>query len=163
MSKFAARGLRTQWCIAASAAMALCWSAPASAGDKGFQPGTVEIWVARTMAIANIARDDDPGGRDPGETMLAACKGLQGEQMSHEWGKVPTWAVKGQAYVCEGYKAFAKAIPGSGKCKLLQQGLDFFGQANPATDPPEVTSAVAAVTATGRALLSAIRSTRRGC
>ncbi len=147
----------------ALASLALCWSAPALAGGETFQPDSVPIWSARTTALGSIAFDNDPAGRDTGDTMLAACKGLQGEQMSHEYGKVPSWALKGQLYICEAYKGWAKHKPGSGECKLLQQGLDFLGHANPATDPAEVVKAVALATSTGNTLLSAMRSRKHAC
>ena len=133
------------------------------AGGDFFQPDAVPIWSARTSALGNIAFDNDPAGRDTGATMLAACKGLQGEQMSHEYGKVPSWALKGQLYICEAYKGWAKPKLGSGECKILKQGLDFLGHANPATDPADVIKAVSLATSTGNALLLAARSNKHVC
>jgi hypothetical protein len=68
-------------------------------------------WVIRTKHMAEVTTKGLNGGAQDksdkianGDTlranMLEACDGLQGEQQSHEYGKMPRWALGAQLDVC---------------------------------------------------------------
>lgn len=133
---------------------------PAWAGDTTFTPDAAATWSARTLRMANIGADGEVSRASFG----SACEGLTGEQMHHEYGKEPRWALAAQLVICSGYDGWAGKVGGSkGPCTLLKKGLGELGKATPETSPPEVVAAAAALTGTINTLLAAAENNKGAC
>lgn len=144
--------------ILAFAAAALL-STPALAGDDEFKGDSAATWSARSLMMANITMN----GSDPGSigNMLAvSCNGITGEQMHHEYGKVPRWALGSQLDICSAYDGWAHKFGGSkGPCKMLEKGLKELENAQPGKAPDEVVAAAGELRTTVTTLLAATRGT----
>jgi hypothetical protein len=92
--------------------------------------------------------------------MLEACDGLQGEQMSHEYGKVPRWALGAQLDMCSamerwGGKGFMTSkVP----CRTMERGISALDGVKPGVDPAEVVEAAAKLKATASLLLQVAKA-----
>ena len=93
-----------------------------------FQPEAQTFWVKRTESLARIAGDGS--SQLEGDVILAnmktSCEGLQGEQMSHEYGKVPRWALSSQIYACSAFGRWSGAgfLKTKVPCLDVQRGID---------------------------------------
>ena len=127
-----------------------------------FQAESQTLWVTRTEAMARIAGDGT--AQVEGDAILAnmksACDGLQGEQMGHEYGRVPRWALSSQVYACS---AFDRWSSGDGffrtkvPCLDVQRGIDALGQMKASDEAPEVVTAATNLKTTLQALLESAK------
>lgn len=94
----------SQKIAAAIATFAVFSSSPVFA-DASFTPDAASAWVARSLMLARIAGDDGKAADHATieANMAAACKGLQSEQISHEYGKAPQWAMGAKMNICFAY------------------------------------------------------------
>lgn len=143
--------------------LAACFGlfASTSMAATEFQPEAQAFWIKRTEMLARIAGD----GTTPleGDAILAnmksSCADLQGEQMGHEYGKVPRWALTSQIYACSAFDRWT----GSGflktkvPCVDVQRGIDALNQVRPAEEAPEVVTAATNLKATLQALLDSAK------
>ena len=142
--------------------MACVAPASAMAAATQFQPEAQDLWVKRTSAMALIAGD----GATPLEAdailanMKTSCQGMQGEQMGHEYGKVPRWALSSQIYACSAFDRwggggglFATKAP----CLDVQRAIDALAQMKPADEAPEVVTATTNLKNTLQALLDSAK------
>ena len=128
-------------------------AAPAQAGDANFTPDAAATWSARTMRMAHIV---DPANLQEltKDDFKFACDGLTGEQMKHEYGKVPRWALSSQINICSAYAGWRGSLMGSkSMCKTLESGLKDLDKAMPGIAPDEVVSAAQAMHKTGDLIL----------
>jgi hypothetical protein len=136
---------------------------PALAGDDDFKGDSAATWSARSLMMAHL----DANGTDPGSigrTLAVSCDGITGEQMHHEYGKVPRWALGSQLEICSGYNGWAHKFGASkNPCKSLEQGLKQLENAVPGKAPEDVVAAAAALRETVTNLLTAAQSNRGGC
>ena len=132
----------------------------AAADDATFTPDAAATWSARSLLMANVTNFE------PGELkgkFKVACSDLTGEQMKHEYGKEPRWALSAQLNICSGYNGWAGKFIGSKQpCKELEKGIKDLANAMPATAPPEVVAAAQALSATARNLVDAAQQAK-GC
>jgi len=149
---------------AAMAAFAAFSSSPVFA-DASFTPDAAATWVARSLLLARIAGDDGKSDSATiGANMAAACKGLQSEQISHEYGKAPQWAMGAQMNICYAYDRWSgKTFSSKRPCDDVQRAIKLMGSADPAKDPADVISAVNALLATAQNLLDATTDHKRAC
>ena len=128
-----------------------------------FQPEAQTFWVKRTESLARIAGDGS--SQLEGDVILANmktnCEGLQGEQMSHEYGKVPRWALSSQIYACSAFGRWSGAgfLKTKVPCLDVQRGIDALGQLKPADEAPEVVTATTNLRNTLQALLVSAKTT----
>src|ERR1700712_3612534 len=95
----------------------------ALAGDTQFTPDAAATWSARSLLMAKVY-DDAADGTLTKRSFGVACDGITGEQMKHEYGKEPRWALGAQLQVCAGYHGLAGKFRGSKKpCVNLKAGL----------------------------------------
>jgi hypothetical protein len=133
---------------------------PVWASEASFTADAATTWSARTLRMANVA------GNDAGvkASLAAACDGLTGEQMKHEYGKEPRWALAAQLEICAGYDGWAGKFGGSkGPCGSLKKGLGDLAHATLETSPPEVVAAAAALRDTLTKLLAATEGHKGAC
>lgn len=136
-------------------------AAPAQAGDASFTPDAAATWSARTMRLAHII---DPANMRTLEKndFKMACDGLTGEQMKHEYGKEPRWALSSQLSICSAFDGWAgKMIGSKSPCKTLEKGLKDLEKATPETSPPIVVAAALAMRATGDMMLQSARMNKK--
>lgn len=132
----------------------------ALAGDASFTPDAAATWSARSLRMASVV-DFAPG--ELKAKFSAACDGLTGEQMKHEYGKEPRWALTSQLDICAGYGGWAHKFMGSKEpCKALEKGIKELDKATPETAPPEVAQAASALRATATKLIAAAKGAK-GC
>ena len=135
-------------------------AAPAQAGDTAFTPDAATTWSARTMRMANIVNLADPQALTKND-FKGACDGLTGEQMKHEYGKEPRWALSSQLNICSAFDGWAGKMMGSkSPCKSLEKGLKDLDNATAETAPPEVVSAAQSMRASGNAILQSGHSNK---
>ncbi len=138
-------------------------STPALASDDEFKGDAAATWSARSLMMAHL----DVNGTDPsaiGRMLAVSCDGITGEQMHHEYGKVPRWALGSQLEICAGYNGWAHKFGASkNPCKSLEQGLKQLENAQPGKAPEDVVAAAAALRETVSNLLKAAQSNRGGC
>lgn len=138
------------FCLSTTAAMA-----------TEFQPEAQALWVKRTEAMARIAGDgaSQVEAADILTNMKTSCEGMQGEQMGHEYGKVPRWALTSQIYACSAFdrwtgNGFIKTkVP----CTDVQRGIDALGQMKPTEEAAEVVTATTNLKNTLIALLESAK------
>ena len=132
----------------------------ALAGDASFTPDAAATWSARSLRMASV-KDFAPG--ELKGKLSAACDGLTGEQMKHEYGKVPRWALSSQLNVCSGYSGWAGKFIGSKEpCKALEKGITDLDRATLETAPPEVVQAAQTLRTTLTSLVDAAKEAK-GC
>ncbi len=128
-------------------------AAPAQAGYASFTPDAAVTWSARTMRMAGIVNLDNPQALSK-NALKFACDGLTGEQMKHEYGKEPRWALSSQLNICSAFDGWAGKMMGSkSPCKTLEKGLKDLANATAEAAPPEVVAAAQAMRASGNAIL----------
>jgi hypothetical protein len=138
-------------------------AAPAAAGDGGFTPDAAATWSARSLLMAKVM-DDAAAGQLNKASFATACNGLTGEQMKHEYGKEPRWALAAQLVICSGYDGWAGKFQGAkNPCAMLKKGLKELEGASAASNPPEVVAAGAALRTTVSLLLEATGDHRGAC
>jgi hypothetical protein len=138
-------------------------SSAALAGDSAFTPDAAATWSARTLRMASIM-DDAEAGTFGKASLARACDGLTGEQMKHEYGKEPRWALAAQLEICSAFDGWAGKFGGSkGPCGTLKKGLKDLANATPETSPPEVVAAAGKLRETVDLLLAATRDNKRAC
>jgi hypothetical protein len=126
-----------------------------------FQPAAQVVWIKRTEALARIAGDGTT--QADADTILAnmrsSCDGLQGEQMSHEYGKVPRWALGSQIYACSAFGRWSNIgfIKTKVPCLDVQRGIDALGEIKPADEAAEVVTAATNFRNTLQALLESAK------
>ena len=132
----------------------------ATAGEASFSPDAAATWSARSLLMANVTQFE------PGELkgkFKVACSDLTGEQLKHEYGKEPRWALSAQLNICSGYNGWAGKFIGSKQpCKELEKGIKDLANATAATAPPEVVTAAQALSTTARNLVDAAKQAK-GC
>lgn len=134
----------------------------ALASDTPFTPDAAATWSARSLLMAKVY-DDAADGTLSKRSFAVACDGITGEQMKHEYGKEPRWALGAQLQVCSGYDGLAGKFGGSKKpCVNLKAGLKELAHATEPGTPPEVAAAAAALTKTLIAIITAGEG-KRGC
>lgn len=135
--------MRTNYLLGALAIMGMATAA--QAGDDGFKGDAASVWSARTLLMAKV-EDDAANGTLSKQSFAVACDGITGEQMKHEYGKVPRWALSAQLEVCVGYNGYAGKFQGSKKpCVNFKRGLKELAHATEPGTPTEVTNAAAAL------------------
>lgn len=145
-----------KYCLAGLLAASLL-AAPAQAGDANFTPDAATTWSARTMRMAHIVDPNNVRTLEKNDFKLA-CDGLTGEQMKHEYGKEPRWALSSQLNICSAYDGWAGKMMGSKTpCKALEKGLKDLANATPETSPAEVVAAAQAMRAAGDLMLQSGR------
>ncbi|MES2095703.1 MAG: hypothetical protein V4459_03005 [Pseudomonadota bacterium] len=138
-------------------------SGTALAGDTAFTPDAAATWSARTLLMAKVY-DDAAAGTLTKQSFAVACDGLTGEQMKHEYGKEPRWALGVQLEVCSGFDGYAGKFGGSKKpCDMFKKGLKDLDDASSPGTPPEVVNAAAALRQTLTVILAASENGRKGC
>jgi hypothetical protein len=138
----------------------LTMATPAWADDTPFTPDAAATWSARAMRMANVAGDGDLSRASFG----TACDGLTGEQMHHEYGKEPRWALGAQLEICAGYDGWAGKFGASkGPCSLMKKGLEQLANATLENSPQEVVAAAAALRQTVTTLLAATEGHKGAC
>lgn len=137
-------------------ALAMAGMATAAlAGDDEFKGDSAPTWAARSLLMAKV-EDDAANGTLSKRSFAVACDGITGEQMKHEYGKVPRWALMAQAEVCVGYNGYAGKFQGSKKpCVNFRKALDLLPNATKPGTPPEVTNAAAELSHTLTLLITA--------
>lgn len=132
---------------------------PAQAGDSGFTPDAAATWSARTLRMAHIV---DPANlQELKDDFKSACDGLTGEQMKHEYGKVPRWALSSQINICSAYAGWRGSLMGSkSMCKTLESGLKDIDKAVPGSSPDEVVTAALAMRKTGDLILQSAQQAK---
>ena len=132
---------------------------PAQAGDSGFTPDAAATWSARTMRMAHIV--DPTNLQELQDNFKSACDGLTGEQMKHEYGKVPRWALSSQINICSAYAGWRGSLMGSkSMCKTLESGLKDIDKAVPGSSPDEVVTAALAMRKTGDLILQSAQQAK---
>jgi len=130
-------------------------AAPAQAGDTTFTPDAAATWSVRTIRMAHVVDLANPRQLTKNDFKMA-CDGLTGEQMKHEYGKEPRWALSAQLTICSAFDGWAGKFQGSkSPCKTLEKGLKDLDHATAAAAPPEVVAAAQAMRATGEHILLA--------
>ncbi len=138
-------------------------SSAALAGDTAFTPDAAATWSARSLQMAGVL-DQAAAGTLSKASFATACDGLTGEQMKHEYGKEPRWALASQLDICSAYNGFAGKFGASkNPCSSLKKGLGELDGATPESSPPEVVSAAAALRTTVTALLGSTDEHKRAC
>lgn len=136
---------------------------PALAGDDEFKGNSAATWSARSLMMAHL----DANGGDPGSIghMLGvSCNGITGEQMHHEYGKVPRWALASQLEICAAYNGWAGKFGASkAPCQTLEKGLKDLDNAQPGKAPDDVVAAAAELRNTVTNLIAAARNSKHGC
>ena len=131
----------------------------ALAGDASFTPDAAATWSARSLLMANVINFEP--GELKGKFKLA-CSDLTGEQMKHEYGKEPRWALSSQLNICSGYNGWAGKFIGSKQpCKELEKGIKDLANATPLTAPPQVVAAAQALSTTARKLVDVAKEAKR--
>lgn len=137
--------------------------APAWAGDTPFTPDAAATWTARTIRMAKIT-DDAAAGNLTKASFATACDGLTGEQMRHEYGKEPRWALAAQLQICSAYDGWAGKFGGSkGPCTVMKKGVAELAKATPDNSPAEVVAAAVALRSTISTLLAATEGHKGAC
>ncbi|MDB5432527.1 MAG: hypothetical protein JWP35_3643 [Caulobacter sp.] len=167
--RLAIRGFRPRAALALSLACGLAMAGQAQASQ--FTPEATGWWVVRTTNMANVFSKNIKDGPTSDADRYAnldqltanlgqACDGLQGEQMKHEYGKVPQWALGAQIDICSGMERWAgkSFMTSRVPCDTVERGLKLLAQAKPGDDPPEVIAAVNALVPTVEALLTAAKA-----
>lgn len=132
---------------------------PAQAGDTGFTPDAAATWSARTMRMAHIP--DTANLQELQSDFKSACDGLTGEQVKHEYGKVPRWALSSQLNICSAYAGWRGSLMGSkSMCKSLESGLKDIDKAVPGSAPDEVVTAALAMRKTGDLILQSAQQAK---
>jgi hypothetical protein len=143
-------------------------AAPATAlAATQFQPEAQALWVKRTEAMARVAGDGTTqlDSATIVGNMRSSCEGLQGEQMSHEYGKTPRWALLSQIYACSAYFRWsgggwlATKVP----CLDTQRGIDALKQMKPEDEAPEVVTAASNLKESLTALLQSAKGGNLRC
>jgi hypothetical protein len=143
---------------AAVLALVSALAVPVAAMATEFKPDAVALWVARSEQLARVGGDGS--ANLDADTILGnmktACDGLQGEQMAHEYGKVPQWAGTSQVYVCSAYGRwsgnsglFATKVP----CVDMKRAIEALGHAKAGDDPEAVVTAAANLKGTVESML----------
>lgn len=144
--------------LAVTLAPAAAW-----AGDTPFTPDAAATWSARTLRMARIT-DDAAAGNLTKASFATACDGLTGEQMRHEYGKEPRWALAAQLEICSAYDGWAGKFGGAkGPCGVMKKGVADLDKATPDNSPPEVVAAAVALRATISTLLAATEGHKGAC
>lgn len=151
----------------AALASVLALSTSAMAATE-FQPEAQAVWIKRTEMLARIAGDGT--SQVDADTIISnmrsSCDGLQGEQISHEYGKVPRWALGSQIYACSAYARWSNTgfIKTKVPCVDVQRGIDALGQMKTGDEAPEVVTAATNLKSTLQAMLeSAKKSNSMRC
>ena len=138
-----------------------------TAAATDWTPDSEATWVARTTLLANIADNagDDADVSQLGANMGAACEGLQSEQMSHEYGKVPRWALTSQLYVCSAYARWSgKSFMASKRpCSDLKMAVKALADVKPGTDPDDVVQAAGDLDTTLQMILTVTADHKKSC
>jgi hypothetical protein len=132
-----------------------------------FQPEAQVIWLKRTEAMAAVAGDETTAveGKVILANMRSSCDGLQAEQMSHEYGKTPRWALLSQVYACSAFYRWsgggwlATKVP----CIDAQRGIDALKEMKPEDEAAEVVKAATNLKGTLEAQLAAAKSGSLRC
>jgi hypothetical protein len=136
-----------------------------------FKPEAATYWVIRTRHMAEVTTKNLNAGAESKAdkianadtlraSMIEACAGLQSEQMSHEYGKVPRWALGAQLTICTamerwGGKGFMTSrVP----CRDMEKGIQSLEMAKPGDDPADVVEAAASLKATAQLLLEVAKA-----
>lgn len=135
-------------------------AAPAQAGETPFTPDAAATWTARAIRIAGIVDLANP--RELGDAdFKQACDGLWTEQLKHEYGKEPRWALMSEFNFCNAFDGWAgKRMGSKSPCKTLEKGLKDLDNATAETAPAEVVAAAQAMRASGDALLQSAQSNK---
>lgn len=140
--------------------------AASSAFAADFQPEAKAIWVARTDLLSKVSGDGTT--RPDADTVLAnmrtACDGLQSEQMSHEYGKVPQWALNSQIDTCAAYVRWSGGggfLVTKVPCRDASRAIDLFGSLNEKTDPEDVVAVTTRLKTNLTAMLAAAKGADR--
>lgn len=145
-------------------ALALAGVATAAiAGDTPFTPDAAATWSARSLLMAKVY-DDAADSTLSKQSFAVACNGLTGEQMKHEYGKEPRWALSSQIWICGAYDGWAGKFQGNkAPCKSLKKGLEELDKANAGVNPPEVTAAASKLRATIVAIMTVAQANKGAC
>ena len=139
------------------------FASAALAGDTPFTPDAAATWSARSLLLAKVY-DDAVAGTLSKRSFGVACDGITGEQMKHEYGKEPRWALGAQAYVCIAYDGYAGKFRGSKfPCRDLKRGREELANAAQPGTPQDVADAAATLTRTIDAILEATEGGKKGC
>ena len=132
--------------------------APSAWADTAFTPDAAATWAARSERMADVSRGETATETELFANMVTACDGLQGEQVSHEYGKAPQWAVTSQLDICSAYLGFSHKFMGAkSPCQVLQRGVDRLAGVKPDSDPANVVAAQADLMKTTTDILNAAR------
>ncbi len=130
-------------------------------------PDAEATWVARTNILAQVGGDGTQqyDMAELGTHMASACDGLQSEQMAHEYGKEPRWALSSQLLICSAYERWSgKSFMTSKRpCNDLQTAAKQLGEAKPGQDPDDVVQAAANMTQTAQLILAATANHKKSC
>ena len=153
---------------ASTACLALLSATFAGAAQASdWTPDSEATWVARTNILAQVGGDGSQSYdmTQLGDNMAAACDGLQSEQMAHEYGKEPRWALSSQLLVCSAYNRWSgKAFMTSKRpCHDLETAVSQLGEAKAGQDPDDVVQAAANLTQTAQMILAATANHRKSC
>ena len=140
--------------------------AVALAGTQ-FQPEAQAIWLKRTQAMAAVAGDETTAV-DPQAilgNMRSSCEGMKLEQISHEYGKTPRWALMSQVYACAAYYRWSGGGWGATKvpCIDAQRGIDALKEMKPEDEAAEVVKAATDLKGTLEAQLAAAKNGSLRC
>lgn len=150
-------------CRLGALAMAGVTTAALAADDGNFKGDSASYWSARTLLMAKVT-DDAASGTLNKQSFAVACDGITGEEMKHEYGKVPKWALQAHLEVCVAYNGYAGKMGGSKKpCDNMKKAIDFLGNATEPGTPADVTNAASTLSSTLRTILEATDSGKHGC
>lgn len=154
--------------IASAACLALMGATCAGAVQASdWTPDSEATWVARTNILAQVGGDGSQAYDmdELGTHMASACDGLQSEQMAHEYGKEPRWALSSQLLICTAYDRWSgKSFMTSKRpCSDLQTAVKQLGEAKPGQDPDDVVQAAANMTQTAQLILTATAGHKKSC
>ena len=158
MSQVLSRLQRTVGMTLIVAGLALSTTAMAA---TEFQSEAQVVWIKRTEMLARIAGNGTTHleGDAIIANMKSSCEGLQGEQMSHEYGKAPRWALVSQIYACSAFARWSNTgfVKTKVPCVDVQRGIDSLDQMKPADEAPEVVTAATNLKNTLQALLDSAK------
>jgi hypothetical protein len=129
---------------------------PAMAAETPFTPEAAAAWSERSLRMAKVV-DLAFGESITRDSFSAACQGLTGEQMKHEYGKEPRWALSAQIRICSAYDGWARKFQGNkAPCAALKKGMGDLDKGRESVNPEEVVLAANALqNAAARILASA--------
>jgi hypothetical protein len=143
-------------------------AAPAAAlAATQFQPEAQALWVKRTEAMARVAGDGTV--KLDGPTILgnmrSSCEGMQAEQISHEYGKTPRWALMVQIHACSAYYRWTGGAWGATKvpCLDVQRAIEDLSQMKSEDEGAEVVTAASNLKESLTALLQSAKGGNFRC